>query len=142
MARPAATPPSPACAPSPRSPPTPTAPATSPRTDRRSRRILRRSRPYARDFSHGRTRLASRRHHRQPPAWALRRRALRGEAARLPARALAGAALRRGLEPPRQPREGLLRAARRRRRGALLDVAHGLRRAAAGQGRARRRLAG
>ena len=54
-------------------------------------------------------------------------RRLRRDAARRAAQARPRAALRRGLEPAREPREGLLRAARRARRGAVLDVAQRLR---------------
>ena len=69
-------------------------------------------------------------------------RRLRREAARGAAQARAGPALRRGLELPPVQGQGLLRAARRRRRGPVRDVAQRLRAARLRAGRLRRRLPG
>ena len=90
----------------------------------------------------GRSTAASRRDRGPGAGRAVPGRRVRGQAARRAAQARAGAALRRGLEPPAQPGQGLLRAARRRGRGAVLDVARRVRGARPRRRRAGRRSAG
>ena len=83
-----------------------------------------------------------RRGRRSRPAGAVRGRALGGGLSRLPPRAAAGAADRRGGEPEAGPGLDLLRAPRRRGRGAGRDLEQRARPARAPRGRASRRRRG
>ena len=80
-----------------------------------------------------------RRHPRLRAERAVAGRPVRRPAARAAARVRARAGVRRGVQPARGARPRVVRAARRARRAAVLDVAQGLRRA---RGAARRRAAG
>ena len=66
-------------------------------------------------------------HPRLGPDRAVAGRPVRGAAARPPARVRARAGVRRGVQPARGPGAGVVRAARRARGAAVLDVARGLR---------------